>query len=97
MKRDNATKYYFFNDDFFKDIEKNMKNNAIIYTAYLNEKPIDSILIIYAGENAHYHLGGTLSGYMNLGAHNLTLYNAAIDMQKKGFKKFHLGGRIWRR
>lgn len=95
MKRDNATEYYFFNDYFFNDIKENMKNNAIIYTAYLDEKPIDSIIVIYSGENAHYHLGGTLSNYMNLGAHNLTLYNAALDMQRKKLKKFHLGGRVW--
>lgn len=92
MTRDGAMKYYYFNKAFFYDIKENLKNNAIIYTAYLNRKPIDSILVIYSGSNSHYHLGGTLSNYMNLGAHNLTLYSAFIDMQKKGYKKFHLGG-----
>lgn len=92
MKRDKATDYYFFNKNFFEDLKMNMQNNAKIYTAYLEKKPIDSIIVLYSGENSHYHLGGTLSDYMNLGAHNFVLYNAAIDMQNKGYKKFHLGG-----
>ena len=92
MSRDNATKYYFFNKDFFNSIYDDMKNNATIYTVYLEEKAIDSILVIYNGQNAHYHLGGTLSEYMKVGAHNLSLYEAAKDMYFKGYKKFHLGG-----
>lgn len=92
MNRDKAEKYYFFKKEFFDSIYENMQDNAKIYTAYLNEKPIDSALIIYNGENAHYHLGGTLSNYMNLGAHNLVLYETAKDMCSKGYKKFHLGG-----
>lgn len=97
MKRDNAEDYYFFNQDFFKDIIINMKGYAKIYITYLNENPIDAVLTIFSGSNAYYHLGGTLSEYMNLGAHNLSLYEAAIDSMNMGFKKFNLGGRLWRR
>ena len=35
---------------------------------------------------------GTLSDYMKLGANNIALYNIALDLCKKGYKKFHLGG-----
>ena len=92
MNRDNAKDYYYFNEDFFNDIKLNMNNNATIVTAYLNDTAIDSVLIIYNGDNAHYHLGGTLNNYMDLGAHNYVLYEASLLSLNKGFKKFHLGG-----
>ncbi len=92
MKRDNAEEYYFFKPDFFESIYNNLKDYATIYTTYLDDKPINSILVIFCGNNVHYHLSGTDSAYMNLGANNLTLYKIAVDMQKKEYKKFHLGG-----
>ena len=69
-----------------------MKNNALIYTAYYNEKPINSLIVIYNGENANYHLSGSDPDYMSLGANNLSLYEAAKELCEKGYKKFHLGG-----
>lgn len=92
MDRDNAKEYYYFNEDFFDDLKKNMKHNAELVIAYLDDLAIDAALIIYNGETAHYHLGGTLDNYMNLGAHNYVLYESALLSLNKGFKKFHLGG-----
>ncbi len=92
MKRDNATDYYFFSQNFFDSIYNNMKNNANIYTVYYEGKAINSLIAIYNGENANYHLSGSDSNYMNLGANNLSLYEVAKDLCNKGYKKFHLGG-----
>ena len=92
MNRDNAKEYYFFKNDFFESIYKNMKNNAKIYTVYLQGKAINSLIAIYSGENAHYHLSGSSSQYMNLGANNLSLFEAAKDLCNQGYKRFHLGG-----
>ena len=92
MNRDNATDYYYFTNEFFNSIYTQMNNNATIYTAYSNNKAINSLIAIYSGENAHYHLSGSLTECMNLGANNLSLYEAAIDLCNKGYKKFHLGG-----
>lgn len=92
MARDSATDYYYFNKDFFDSIYENLKNNAIIYTVYFEDKPINSILVIYNGKNCHYHLSGTLTEYMKLAANNLSLYEIAKDFCQKGYKKFHLGG-----
>ncbi len=92
MTRDNADKYYYFNDDFFKSILENLKGFAKIYTVYFDNKPINSSIILFNGENAHYHLSGTLSNYMRLGANNYALYEIALDLCKMGYKKFHLGG-----
>ena len=92
MKRDNADNYYYFNDAFFESIYKNTKQYGKIYTVYYEDKAINSNIILFNGENAHYHLSGTLSEYMNMGANNLALYEIAVDLCKMGYKKFHLGG-----
>ena len=92
MRRDNANSYYFFNDDFFDSILNNLEKNAKIYTVYYEGKAINSSIILFNGENAHYHLSGTLSEYMKLGANNFSLYEIAVDLCKLGYKKFHLGG-----
>jgi hypothetical protein len=92
MNRDNGTDYYFFDNSFFKSVVKKLNRNATIYTAYYNDKPISSILILFSGKNAHYHLGGSLYDYMKLGANNILIYSAACDLVKRGYSKLHLGG-----
>lgn len=92
MSRDSANEYYFFNEEFFISILENLGDFAKIYTVYYEGKPINSSIIMYNGENAHYHLSGTLSEYMKLGANNIALYEIALDLCKMGYKKFHLGG-----
>lgn len=92
MKRDNADKYYFFNEQFFESIYNNLGKYASIYTVLYNNKPISSSIILFNGESAHYHLSGTLTEYLNLGANSIGLYEIAKDLCKKGCKSFHLGG-----
>lgn len=92
MNRDDADRYYFFNDVFFDSILINLKNYAKIYTVYYDNKPISSSIIIFNGTSAHYHLSGTLSEYLSLGANNLSLYQIALDLYSMGYKNFHLGG-----
>lgn len=92
MNRDNADMYYFFNDNFFESILNNLGDFAKIYTVYYEGKAINSSIIMFNGENAHYHLSGTLSDYMRLGANNIALYEIALDLCKMGYKRFHLGG-----
>lgn len=92
MGRDNADNYYFFDDEFFDSVLKNLANFANIYTVYLDQTPISSTIVIYNGNSAHYHLSGTLSDYMTYGANNLVLYEAAKNLCEKGYKSFHLGG-----
>jgi hypothetical protein len=91
MVRDKADPYYFFSNIFFQSLTS-LKENALIYNAIYDNKIISSILVIYCKENAHYHLGGSLSDYMKLGANNLIFYEAACDLHNMGCTKLHLGG-----
>lgn len=92
MKRDNAKQYYFFNENFFNNYYNTMKENSIIVTAYKEKIPISSSLFIYSDKNAHYHLSGTLTNYLKLGANSLILYEAAKKLRSIGCQRLHLGG-----
>lgn len=92
MNRDSADSYYFFNNKFFESIINNLGQFAKIYTVYYKDKAINSSIIMFNGENAHYHLSGTLSEHMKLGANNIALFEIALDLCRMGYKTFHLGG-----
>ena len=92
MERRDASSYYFFNNAFFDSMLTNLRENARIYVAFYNDKPISSVLMLYAGNNATYHLGGSLRDYMNLGANNLLIYESAKALFDLGCKSLLLGG-----
>ncbi len=94
MKRNGASEYYYFNDEYFKYICNNMTNNLKIFYAKYNDSIISSSIILYNEDSMHYHLSGTLSEYMTLAANNFLLYNAAIWGCEKGITQFHLGGGV---
>lgn len=94
MKRNGATEYYYFNNDYFDYICKNMKKSVKLFYAMYNNKIVSSSIILYNETTMHYHLSGTLGEYMPLAVNNLLLYNAALWGCEKGIEKFHLGGGI---
>ncbi len=91
MKRDNADKYYTFQKDYFEQ-QKALENNAIIFYAILNEKPIAGSIIYFNDRFAHYHLSGSFAEYRQFAPSNLLLFEAACWASENGIKQFHLGG-----
>ena len=63
------------------------------YDRYDN-KIIAMSIILFANNQMHYHLSGSLSEFRNLAPSNLLLYKVAIWGCQQGFKTFHLGGGI---
>lgn len=94
MDRDNAEKYYYFNDTFYESINRDLHNNYEIFYAVKDEIIIAMSIILYANKQMHYHLSGSLIEYRNLAPSNLLLYKAAIWGYEQGFKTFHLGGGV---
>lgn len=91
MEKLKATKYYKFSEEYFKYLE-DMKDNACIFYAMYEDKPIAGSIMLYNDKYMHYHLSGTIQAYRNLPATNLLLFEAAKWGSNKGIKKFHLGG-----
>jgi serine/alanine adding enzyme len=55
MDRVNASKYYYFNDGYFKSLE-NIKNNYLILIKNKDNDIIGSSIIFNSNNNIHYHL-----------------------------------------
>lgn len=94
MIKDNAEEYYFFNDSFYKSIDVDLKDNYEIFYAEYEGKIISMSIIIFDGNQMHYHLSGSKTEYRNLAPSNLLLYKAALWGNENGFKTFHLGGGV---
>lgn len=92
MSKDHATDYYYFKEEFYESILKDLKHNNLIFYAVYNQKIISMSMILFSNGNMHYHLSASDRKYQNLAATNLLLYEAACWGCENGYKKFHLGG-----
>ncbi len=91
MQKDNADDYYIFKKDYFES-QLALKNNACIFYAMKDNKPIAGAIMYYNDMYLHYHLAGTHTEYRKYSPSNLMLYEAACWASEKGIKQFHLGG-----
>lgn len=93
MERDNASQYYFFDESYFKS-QLALKDNACIFYAMHEGRPVGGAIIYFNDRFMHYHLAGTLTEYRKYAPGNLLLYKAALWASQMGISKFHLGGGI---
>ncbi|WP_018998332.1 lipid II:glycine glycyltransferase FemX [Hirschia maritima] len=63
-----------------------------IYRADKGKDCAGAMLVLEHGTMATYHIGWASEEGRKLGAHNLCLWNACLDLKKRGFKRFDLGG-----
>lgn len=91
MAKNNADEYYTFQEEYFASL-KNMSENACIFYAVFEGKPIGGAIMFYNERYMHYHLAGTHTQYRQYSPNNLMLYEAACWASERGIKKFHLGG-----
>ncbi|WP_455438281.1 GNAT family N-acetyltransferase [Hungatella hathewayi] len=92
MNKDTAEDYYYFNDEFYNSIRIDLEQNAKVFTAIYEGKPIAAAIMIYANGKLNYHLSGSDINYRTLAPTNLLLYEAANWGSEQGFSTFHLGG-----
>ena len=91
MEKNGADPYYLFNGEYFESLGS-MKENACIFYAVLEGKPISSSIIFYNDRYMHYHLSGSCTEYRKYSPSNLLLYEAACMASQMGIRQFHLGG-----
>lgn len=92
MDKDNASAYYYFEDQFYLSINNDFASNHEIFYALYGGKIVAMSIMLYANQRMHYHLSGSFWEYRSLAASNLLLYEAACWGSQQGFKTFHLGG-----
>ena len=94
MEKDHAEDYYFFGDDFYESIHHDLHDNYEMFYATLNGEIIAMSIMLFANNQMHYHLSGSMMEYRNLAPSNLLLYKAALWGCEQGYKTFHLGGGV---
>ena len=94
MEKDNADEYYFFGEKFYESIHNDLHDNYEMFYAVLDGEIIAMSIMLFANNQMHYHLSGSLIEYRNLAPSNLLLYKAAVWGCEQGYKTFHLGGGV---
>ena len=94
MDKDQAEDYYYFEDAFYESIHRDLRDNYEMFYATLNGEIIAMSIMLYANNQMHYHLSGSMFKYRNLAPTNLLLYKAALWGCEKGFDTLHLGGGV---
>ena len=93
MKRIDADSFYFLSFEYFKLIEKELKNNSRFLFVYDEEKNCYCAMILFIYKNySHYHLSGRNPDFNNNCVNNFILDEAVKISQIANAKTFHLGG-----
>lgn len=94
MDNDNADKYYYFGEYFYRSIHEDLSGHYEMFYATYQGKIIAMSIILFANKQMHYHLSGSVLEYRNFAPTNLLLYKAALWGCENGYKTFHLGGGV---
>lgn len=92
MQNLQADEFYFFDRNYFEDVFDKMKDSSCIVNVYSDDELAASVLMLFHGIYAHYHLSARNEKYSNLGAGNLALDTAVKYSMEHGYKILHLGG-----
>lgn len=92
MDRNNASEYYYFDDEYFARCLNWFRENLLFVEAVFEEKTIAAGLYFIYGDTLHIHLSGTLSEYLYLSPAYVLRYAATLWGKENGCKCIHHGG-----
>lgn len=92
MDKLSADGFYYFDNDYYKHLVEGIPNSFLGCVKDAEGKIISSAIFMYSGAYGHYHLSGSDKSQLILSPNNLMLWEAAKELQKRGVKRFHLGG-----
>ena len=92
MKEKKTEDYYFFSDNYFLKIYKNLKNNFFIILAKREEQVIGGALVLTMGDHAILHLSATLKKFSNLGIASFLRHEVIKTCFEMEIKKINFGG-----
>lgn len=92
MERNEATDYYYFDDDYFKKIHNFYGPNTILVETILNNETIAAGLYYICNKTIHIHLSGTLKEYLHLSPAYILRYGVTKWGKENGYEMIHHGG-----
>jgi CelD/BcsL family acetyltransferase involved in cellulose biosynthesis len=95
MRRQQASDFYFFPDDYWRAFAQRELNAAVVMVnARRDGELVASLMCMVAGRDMHYHLGASADAARDIGASPLCFLTAAHWAQRQGITRFHLGGGV---
>lgn len=92
MDRNDANDFYYFDEEFFKSIQKRFPGKFVYANAWLDGKVVASFLNILGDRYAYAFLGGTLREYFNYEASTFLEYQLIEWLKENGISYYILGG-----
>jgi serine/alanine adding enzyme len=92
MKRLQARKFYFFNQDFFQAIRKEMASSSILFTARYQGAMVGGLWILFGKTFSYNFLSCSDANYAHLGINDLLQWKGLEWAYLSGKQKHLLGG-----
>lgn len=92
MDKLSADGFYYFDDNYYQQLVKGIPNSFLGCVEDAEGRIISAAIFMYSGTFGHYHLSGSDKTQLSLSPNNFMLWAAAKELQKRGVKRFHLGG-----
>ncbi len=92
MDRNEASDFYYFNDEYFDSLLENLGDNIVICRVLYEGKNIAMGLYFIYENYMHAHLSGTLSDYIRLSPAYLIRYAFTQWGKENGYHLIHHGG-----
>lgn len=92
MDKLSADGFYYFDDAYYDNLKRGIADSFLGCVQNSEGQIISAAIFMYCGPYGHYHLSGSDKSQLAISPNNFMLWNAAIELQKRGVKRFHLGG-----
>nr|WP_256522620.1 GNAT family N-acetyltransferase [Halobacillus sp. A5] len=92
MNRNQASEYYYFDNEYFSKCMDLFGDNIVVVEALYGEEIIAMGFYFIYGDKIHIHLSGTLSEYLYLSPAYILRYAITLWGKENGFALIHHGG-----
>jgi|ERR1035437_117394 predicted N-acyltransferase len=92
MDRNKAGRYYYFPEQYFKDLNTSLKDHYIYFHVTLDDKIISTELVLYSEKYAYSFLGGTFAEYYDYRPNDYLKFEIIKWCKETEKELFILGG-----
>lgn len=92
LNRRDAGEFYYFDDIFFNDLYKKLKNFYTLFFVKYNNKYISSEIVLHTANKSYSFLGGTKKNYYYLSPNDYLKVEIIKYFKNQQFEYFCLGG-----
>lgn len=86
-----AADFYYFKQQYYEKFVRTLPNSFLGVVLY-DDKVVSAAIFMYEGCYGHYHLSGSDVSALKLSPNNYMLWQAALELKRRGVKVLHLGG-----